>query len=91
MTWDEIASKHIDHRCILRDAKTLQCVDCGHKLLLPREPKAVAVTGPPPYRRTDLSQAATPEQIARARRRAEAEIEHRKRLKQNAETEEHNA
>lgn len=78
MTWDQVAPGHVGHRCVLRDVRTLECVDCSHKLLLPREPKSTTPQ-PPPYRAPDLSQVASPETIARAKRRALAEIEHAKK------------
>lgn len=75
MTWDAVAAEHIDHRAVLRDPRTLECVDCHRKLLLPREPKTVGTSGPPPYRRPDTSEAASPEVIAYRKREALAALE----------------
>lgn len=74
-SWNDLAEKHIGHRAVLRDARTLECVDCSHKLLLPREAKTVGTSGPPPYRRPDLSQAASPELVALRKREALAALD----------------
>jgi hypothetical protein len=52
MTWTVTAAAHIDHRTILRDPRTLECVTCGQKLILPRDP-AGPTPSPEPFRRLD--------------------------------------
>lgn len=73
--FEKIALEHVGHRCVLRDVRTLECVDCHRKLVLPREPKTVSASGPPPYKAPDLSQVASPEVIAYRKREAEAALE----------------
>lgn len=51
-SWDKIASEHVGHRGVLRDAHTLECVDCNRKLLIPKN-TAVTTSIPAPYQRTD--------------------------------------
>ena len=74
MTWEAVATEHIGHRCVLDDPRTLRCVDCSRKLLLPREPKTVTVSGPPPYKHTVPEQTASPELIALRKREVEAAV-----------------
>lgn len=76
MTWDEVAAPHVDHKAKLTDTRHLRCFDCAVTLVLPREPKQLGHSGPPPYRRPDLSAAASPEQIAYRKREALAALEH---------------
>lgn len=73
--FDKIASEHIGHRCVLRDARTLECVDCSRKLVLPREQKNLSPSGPPPFRAPDKTNAASPELIALRKREALAALE----------------
>lgn len=75
MTWDEIASAHVGHRCVLDDPRTLRCVDCSHKLLLPREPRVVTVTNPAPYKAPDPTPTASAELIALRKREVAAALE----------------
>lgn len=87
MTWDAVAAEHIDHRCVLRDPRTLECVDCHRKLVLPREPKTVAHTGPPRYVHQPPPDLPSPELIALRKREALAAVEHA-RMKRTTATEE---
>lgn len=75
MTWDSVAVDHIGCRCVLKDVRNLRCVDHAVTLVLPREPKTVSTSGPPPYKAPDLSQVASPEVIAYRKREAEAALE----------------
>lgn len=74
-SWDSLAEKHIGHRTVLRDARTLECVDCSHKLLLPREPRVVTVTSPAPYKAPDPTPTASAELIALRKREVAAALE----------------
>lgn len=80
--FEQIAIEHIGHRCVLRDVRTLECVDCSRKLVLPREQKNVSPSGPPPYKAPDLTDLPTPEQIAYRKAEALANLAHAKQRRQ---------
>lgn len=86
MTWDSIAAAHIDHRCVLRDTRTIECIDCHRKLLLPREPRIVSVTSPAPYKAPPPVPTASPELVALRKREVAAAVEHA-RMKRTTATE----
>lgn len=50
MTWAEIAAEHIGHRCVLDDPRTIRCVDCSRKLLIPLRAEDAPTPTPPPFR-----------------------------------------
>ena len=85
--FENIASEHIGHRCVLRDVRTLECVDCSRKLVLPREPKTIGHTGPPRYVHQPPPDLPSTELIALRKREALAAVEHA-RLKRTTATEE---
>lgn len=80
MTWDTAASAHIgeQHRLTLRSLHEIRCHTCAMTLVVPKEPKALSRSGPPPYRRPDNPGRPMPTGL---KERVAAEIAARKRMK----------
>lgn len=74
MTWDAIAAEHINHRAILRDARTLECVDCHRKLILPKDTGG-STPIPNAYQRPQVQGVPMP---ANFRERVWADLKHRR-------------
>ncbi len=51
MTWPALAPNHFGHRAVLRALDLLECVDCGHKLVLPLRPDLAPTPTPEPWTR----------------------------------------
>lgn len=78
--WEAVAGKHVGHRCVLRDARTLECVDCSHKLLLPKD-SAGATPVPEQFTRPRVEGVPMPGNF---RARVQADLEHKRRLREEA-------
>jgi hypothetical protein len=75
VTWEAVAAEHLNHRCVLRDSRTLECVDCHRKLILPKDAKG-STPIPTPYRAPAVSGRPRPEGW---KQRVVAELAARKR------------
>lgn len=78
MTWTETASAHVGHRTVLRDPRTLDCVSCGVKLILPRDPQAGT---PTPAHYKAPAQRGTPMPFG-FRERVWADLRHKRQQKE---------
>lgn len=75
MSWQQVAEPHVGHRTVLKAIHELRCCDCAVTLVIHREGPPTGVTHPK-WKAPDLSQVASPEIIAKAKRDAAAAIEH---------------
>ena len=77
MTWDAVAAAHVGHRAILRDPRTLECVDCSRKLLIPKDSGAPT---PAPHRFVAPERPGVP-MPPNFRERVWADLKHKRELK----------
>jgi hypothetical protein len=78
-SWEKLAQAHVGHRCVLRDSRTLECVDCSHKLLLPKDATA-ATPIPEQFTRPERVGVPMPPNF---RERVWADLRHKKQLREN--------
>lgn len=74
VTWEQAASEHIGHKAVLRDVRTLECVQCQRKLILPRDPGG-ATPVPSAFHRPDRPGVPMPPNF---RERVWADLKHRR-------------
>lgn len=72
MSWEQVASPHLQHKAFLRTPWELRCSDCGVTLLIHKEAGA-PTPQPPRWKRPDTPPA-SPELIAQRKREVAAAL-----------------